>query len=254
MKQLVLLRLVSSFLLMATIHGCSQQSQQVTNSPCANVNATVGIKPRADMTLLFGTDAIKAAIESVIGQLSKNVDIPVSNLTVSAREAAVSRAMANGKIPTANDVAELEKYLSNDVTSTIKQNPTCNFTVVSLGRPYVGIESVTIENMGERRIPQVTVKNTGQAEVSVHVLLRQILNNTEHSNGAIDLKLGPDQKRGLSVRDVSLPISDIESGKRVLTIVVTMSYPIEPGGTTTSKRETWQYDHTARHFILAPLQ
>jgi hypothetical protein len=182
------------------------------------------------------------------------VDIPVPNLTASAKDAALSTAKANGKNPTANDIAELEKYLSSDVIPTIKQNPTCNFTVVSLGRPYVGIEQVTIESMGERRIPQVTVKNTGQAEVSVHVVLRQILDGTEHSNGAIDLRLGPNQGRGLSVRDVSLPISDIESGKSLLTIAVTMSYPLEPGGTPASNQETWQYDHTTRHFVLAPLQ
>lgn len=38
-----------------TLLGCTHQ--EVTNSPCATLNATFDIKPRTDLALAFGNDA-----------------------------------------------------------------------------------------------------------------------------------------------------------------------------------------------------
>ena len=234
------------------IIGCTHQ--EIHDSPCATLNATVQIKPSVSLSLMFGNDAIKAAVDAMVGRLAKQGDKSVPSLTSSGKDAALSTAKTNGMNPTTNDIAALETYLNNDVVPTIKQNPTCHFTVVSLGKPYVGVEKVSIESMGDRRIPQVSVKNTGQAEVRCRVVLAQFIAGVEHSSGTADLRLGPNQGRGLFLPEANLPITDIESGKSSFIIAVAISYPLNTGETSASSSEAWQYDHTTRQFILAPLK
>jgi hypothetical protein len=238
------------FALLMTVLGCAHQ--EMHNSPCATMNSTVQVKPSADLSIMFGNDAIQAAINTMRGMLAKQVDSSVSSLTSSGKEAALSTARANGKSPTVTDVAALDTYLRSEVAPTIKQNPNCNFTVRSVGRPYVGITEVAIYKVGDKRLPHVAVQNTGQAEAKCHFVMRQILNGTEHSSGAIDLTLGPAQSRGLFLGDSNLPISDVESGKTSLIVAVTISYPVEAGAYPVSHEEAWKYHHTARQFFLAP--
>src|SRR6266513_1014202 len=131
MKHVVLFRFITSILLMTIFHGCSQQSTQVTNSPCTTVSENAQIRPSATLTLMLGNDAIKAAIDAVAGRLIKQPDSSTPSLTTSGTEAALGTAKANGKNPTASDIAALETYLRENVIPTVKQNPTCNFNFVT---------------------------------------------------------------------------------------------------------------------------
>lgn len=74
-------------LLLGSILGCAQ----VINSPCANLNATVDIKPRADLALVFGNDAIKEAIGAVTRGITQGI-ASVSDLTESGKSAALKTA------------------------------------------------------------------------------------------------------------------------------------------------------------------
>ena len=247
---IVLRPLILLFLI--AVLGCSHQAMH--NSACASMNATVEVKPSADLSAMFGNDAIQAAINTMRGSLAKQADTSLSGLTGSGKDAAVSTARANGKNPTAPDMAALDAYLRSEVAPIIKQNPNCHVTVVPVDRAYVAIHTVSIDGIGDKRLPHVSVKNIGQAEAKCRLIIKQILNGVEHSSGAIDLTLRPDQSRDLFLGHSYLPTSDVESGKHSLTIAVKVSYVAETGGLPLSYEETWQYDRTARQFFLAHRQ
>lgn len=254
MKHEVLLRFVTSFLLMATIHGCSQQSQQVVNSPCATLTTNAQIKPSTNLSLMFGNDAIQAAIAAVAGSLIKQPDSSTPSLTTSGTEAALGTAKANGKNPTASDITALETYLRENAIPTVKQNPTCNFVIAPPARPYVGIEKLFLRKIGDKKFPMIGIANTGPAEANAHIVIHQLLDDREHSNVSTDTIIGPGQRRTISLPDDKLPISDIDSGKTALTIIVDISYPLESEATPILHREAWRYDHAANEFYSVPLK
>ncbi len=234
-------------ILFSIVLGCTHQ--EVVNSPCATLNATFDIKPRTDLALAFGNDAIKAAIDAMAEGFAKGAIKSVSKLTDAGKNAAVGTANANGKTPSPVDVAELEKYLSKDVAPAIKQNPACNFTVSSVGKPYVGIEKVALLGKGDKRIPSVWVKNTGQMEAKCHVTINLILDGKTQP-GIIDFRLGPSQIRRLSLDEANLPTDDIEAGKTSLLITVVISYPLELGAPSITSQETWRYEYADKDFKL----
>lgn len=236
------------FLLLGPIFGCAQ----VVNSPCANLNATVDIKPRADLALGFGNDAIKAAIDAVMGGLSQGRNLSVSNLTESGKEAALSTAKGNGKNPSADDMAELDRYLSRDVIPAIKQNPTCNFTVTSSGRPYVGIESVIFEPHGKREIPHVGVKNTGLSEARIQGGIQYVIDGKSLAGARVNVALVPGQSREIWVSNIDLPMPDIEAGKVKLGVNIFLSYPVEGRSNPVPLEESWVYDHESKMFVISP--
>lgn len=238
-------------ILFGIVLGCTHQ--EVVNSPCATLNATFDIKPRTDLALAFGNDAIKSAVEAMTEGFAKGAITSVSKLTDVGKDAAIGTAKANGRNPSPNDIAELEKYLSKDVAPAIKQNPTCNFTVSSIGKPYIGVENVALREVGDKRIPTVWIKNTGQTEATCHITINLILDGKTQP-GIADLRLGPSQARSLSLDGASLPTADIEDGKISLLISVTISYPLEMGGPSITSQETWRYEHATKHFIVASQQ
>lgn len=240
------------FLLLGPILGCNQQ--QIVTSPCVKLNATLQIEPSPNLSLMFGNDAIQAAMGSISREIGKNANASISALTNTGTDAALGTAKANGKSPSANDITAIESYLRDDVIPTIKQHPTCIFNVASSGRPYVGIEKVALKSIGAKQIPHISIKNTGLAKVNCHVVLRHIIDGKEYSNGSTDIILGPNQKRGFSIREADLPIPDIQSGKIVLTIAVDISYPLEARTSPVLHKEAWRYDHTTNSFFLSPLK
>jgi hypothetical protein len=169
------------FLLLGPILGCNQP--QIVNSPCATLNATLQINPSANLSLMFGNDAIQAAMDSISRGIAQNANESISALTNTGTEAALRTAKADGKSPAENDITALEMYLGEGVIPTIKQNPTCIFNVASSGRPYVGIEKVVLKSIGAKQIPHITIKYW-LAEVNRHVVLRHIIDGNEHSSGS----------------------------------------------------------------------
>lgn len=246
-------RLFLFLFVLLPIIGCTHQ--EIVNSPCATLNATVQIKPSANLSLMFGNDAIKAAIDAVAGQITKSGDTSVPSLTNAGKDAALKTAKANGKNPSMNDIDALETYLSKDVVPAIRQNPTCNFTLASSGRPYVGIDRLHFRNAGVNPpFLMMGVKNTGQAEANTRITIRQILDGKEHTSNSFDIVLVPNIGRTISLKDPPLPVPDIDSGKAVLIIAVDISYPIEDGTTPALHREAWQYDHVNKEFYSFPLK
>ena len=239
--QVIHWRLLVLFLLFGPMLGC------VINSPCANLNATVDIKPRADLALVFGNDAIKAAVDAVTDGVSRGL-ASISDLTESGKSAALKTAKENGKNPSANDIAELNRYLSRDIVPAIKQNPTCNFTVSSVGKPYVSIEKIALTEQAGKEVPSAWLKNFGQTETTCNVVFRYILDGKSDS-GPIQMRLGPGQTRMISLEEVNLPLADIQSGKSTLLLQLDISYPREQGAHPTKSTETWQYQHSTRRFI-----
>ena len=238
-------------ILFGTVLGCAHQ--QVVNSPCVTLTATFDIKPRTDLALAFGNNGIKAAVDAMAEGFSKGAITSVSKLTDAGKNAAVGTAQANGKTPSPGDVAELEKYLSKDLAPAIKQNPMCTFTVNSVGRPYVAIENVMLREMGNKRIPTVVIKNTGQMEARCHVTINLVVEGNAQP-ASTDLRLGPNQIRTLSLNEATLPTAEIEAGKASLLVAVVVSYPLETGGPSMTSQETWRYEHAAKHFKLVSQQ
>lgn len=234
-------------ILFLTILGCTHQ--QVTNSPCATLNAAFTFEPRTDLKLAFGNDAIKAAVEALTEGFAKGAVTSVSNLTDFAKNAAVRTATANGKTPSPIDISELEKYLSKDVAPAIRQNPTCTFTVSSVGKPYIVIEDVAFLNMANNQIPAIRLKNTGQMESKCQVGFKLILNGNA-SSGAKDILLGPSEATTLSFEEFNLPMADIEAGKSSFLIEVRISHSNVAGESPITKQQTWQYKPTTKHFIV----
>ena len=239
-------------LLLPTL-GCQEQLV-INDTPCATMNEPIQLKPSTEMSFVFGTDAVRAALDVMLARQAKERNVSDNNLTNSGADSAVRIAAANGRNPTASDVSALKSYLSKEVVPMIHQHPACDFIVSAVGKPYVSVEGVAVKTAGERRLPQVTVVNTGQSEAQCHVFLKQFLAGREHSSGAIDFRLGPDQRRGLSMRDVPLPMADIESGKSRFLILVSISYAPEIAGTKIWHQEAWQYDTETKGFVMVSLE
>ena len=238
-------------ILFEAVLGCDHQ--QVVPSPCVTLPATFDIKPRLYLTLAFGNDAMKAAVDAMTEGFSKGAITSVPKLTDAGKAAALGTAKANGKTPSPLDVAELEKYLSKDLALAITQNPTCHFTVSSVGKPYIGIETVALREMSAKRIPTVVIKNTGQMEAKCHVTINLVVEGKAQP-ASTDLRLGPSQMRSLSLNEANLPTADIEAGKTSLLITVAISYPLETGGLPMTSQETWRYEPAAKHFKLVSQQ
>lgn len=88
-------RSIVLLILAGTILGCSPQ--KVVSSPCATLNATFDIKPRSDLALAFGNDAIKAAVDAMTEGFAKGAITSVSKLNEAGKNAAVGTAKANRK-------------------------------------------------------------------------------------------------------------------------------------------------------------
>jgi hypothetical protein len=246
-----LLALTYALLLGHTL-SCSQQ--HVKNSPCATLNASFQVKPSADLTMVFGNDAIQSAIGAITGALAKQSNMSAHNLSNIGTEAALRTAQASGKTPNSESKVNLETYLRDDVVPAVKQYPTCIFNVASSPKAYVGIDAIGFVNKGNQKVPNVNVKNTGQSETKSQILIKYIVDGKEYGSGTADILLGPGQSRGFSINDADLPIADIEAATRTLFVIVTISYLPEPGSDLESRIEAWKYDSTAKRFYLAPLK
>lgn len=241
---------VSCMLLLSPFLGCAQMK----DSPCGTVNAPIQVNSGTTLYPMFGTDAIKAAVEAVSRQIMSQGNTSLSGLTSSGTDAGLKTAKANGKNPSADDITALETYVRDDVVPTMKQHPTCNFTVAAAGSPYVGIEKLFLRKNGDRQFPIVGIVNTGLSDANAHIAIHQTLDDIPHSNDTVDTILGPNQRRTISLTEANLPIHEIDSGKTVLRIVIDISYPLESGATPVLHREAWRFDHTSKEFYSSPLK
>lgn len=254
MKQAVLLRVVAAVLLLPTLQGCSQ-SQQVRNPPCPLVNAGVQVKPNANLSLIFGNDAIQAAIDSITREVAQQGNLSTSSLTRVGTDAAINTARLKGKNLTAQDKTTIEAYFQQDLVPTIKRNPTCVFVVSTESKPNVGVEDVYLENIGGRQIVKVKIANAREGKPHfVHVDLWNIIEGMNPLTGQTDMVLGPGQWRNVSNPKATVPISDLRSGKKKLNIVVQISYVIEVGQPPLVYREEWEYDSLSDSFKRSPIK
>lgn len=231
--------------------GCVNQS--INNSPCATLSAPIQFNPSASLSLMLGSDAIKAAIDAVTSQFPLQGNKPTSELTKLGTDAAIKTAKANGKNPTEGDIKALDTYLREEVIPTVRQNPTCNFVTVmtSSARPYVVVEKLFLRNEGGKTFPMIGIVNTGEAEAKTHIVISLILDGRAHPTLS-DIPLLPRERRTISFPDSTLPIPDIQSGKVILGIAIDISYPLESGATPAMHRQAWQYDHTSKEFYFLP--
>jgi hypothetical protein len=245
---------VSSFFFLASIQACSQP-QQVVNSPCATRNATIQVKPSADLSLMFGNDAIQTALDTMTRHVGQNEITSATELTRLGTDAAVRTAEANGKNLKPQDKAVLEAYLREDVVPTIKQSPTCVFKVSASSKPDVSIEEVYLENIGDKQIAKVKIANTGQGGARfIHVVVRNIIDGMNPLSGQTEMVLGPGQWRNVSNPQAIFPMSDIGSGKKKLIVVVQLSYAKEAGSQPFVYQEEWKYDPLSQTFKQSPIK
>jgi hypothetical protein len=245
---------VSSLFFLASIQACSQP-QQVIKSPCATRNATIQVKPSAELSLMFGNDAIQTALDTMTRHVGQNEITSATELTRLGTDAAVRTAEANGKNLKPQDKAVLEAYLREDVVPTIKQSPTCVFKVSASSKPDVSIEDVYLENIGDKQIAKVKISNTGQGEARfVHVVLRNIIDGMNPLSGQTEMVLGPGQWRNVSNPLATFPMSDIGSGKKKLIVVVQLSYAKEAGSQPFVYQEEWKYDPLSQTFKQSPIK
>jgi hypothetical protein len=240
---------VSSLFFLASIQACSQPPQQVINPPCAPRNATIQVKPSADLSLMFGDDAIQTALDAMTRHVGQNEITSATELTRLGTDAAVRTAEANGKNLKPQAKAVLEAYLREDVVPTILQNPTCVFKVSASSKPEVTIEDVYLENIGDKQIAKVKIANTGQRGARfIHVVLRNILEGMNPLSGQTEMVLGPGQWRNVSNPQATFPMSAIGSGKKKLIVVVQVSYAKEAGSQPVVYQEEWEYDPLSQTF------
>ena len=245
---------VSSFFFLATIQACGQP-QQVINSPCATQNATIQVKPSADLSLMFGNDAIQTALDTITQHVGQNEITSTTELTRLGTDAAIRAAEANGKNLKPQDKAVLEAYLREDVVPKIKQSPTCVFKVSASSKPDVSIEDVYLENIGDKQIAKVKIANTGQVGARfIHVVLRNIIDGMNPLSGQTEMVLGPGQWRNVSNPQATFPMSDIRSGKKKLIVVVQLSYAKEAGSQPFVYQEEWKYDPLSQTFKQSPMK
>jgi hypothetical protein len=252
MKHMVLLRFLSSFLLMATIHGCTQKTIQVTSShssPCATVNPTVQSKSSVELALLFGTDAIKAAMDTIKRQIAMLDSTSTAQLINLGTDAAVQRAQASGKHLIPEDRTMMETYLRDEMVPAIRQNPTC-FTGSSLSTSHFDVERIFI---APSQALEIVITNSGQDEAEAEIFIRQFVNGSERARSQGSLTLGPGLSRSVFATSAHLPISEVLNGTAILMLVVSISYHPEPNGKRVELNEAWQYDISYNRFILVPM-
>ena len=254
MKHMVLLRFLSSFLLVATIHGCSQQTIQVpssmTSSPCATVNPTAQSKSTIELALLFGTDAIKAAMDAIKRQIATSDRTSPAELANLGTDAAVQTAQTSGKNLMPEDRTVMETYVRDEMVPTIRQNPTC-FTGASSSTSRFGVERIFI---APDLALAIVITNPGQAEVKAEMFIRQFVNGSECSRSQGSLTLGPGLSRSVFEKSAHLPISEVLDGTAMLMIAVSISFHPELNGKRVEVNETWQYDPSYNRFILVPMK
>src|SRR6185295_6639230 len=217
----------SCLFFLAFIQACSQP-QQVINSPCAAPNATIQVKPSADLSLTFGNDAIQTALDTIARHVGQNEITSTTELIGLGTDAAVRTAEANGKKLKPQDKAVLEAYLRGDVVPAIKQNPSCVFKVTASNKKDVSIEDVYLENIGDKKIAKVRIANIGQVgDRFIHVLVQNIVDGMKPISAQTDMVLVPGEWRNVSNPQATFPMSDIGAGKKKLTVVVHLSYAKE---------------------------
>jgi hypothetical protein len=251
MNHMALVRLASSVLLVATIQGCNSPPINVNNSPCATVNGIVQSKSYVDLSLLFGADAIKAALDFIKSSFGKLGSASTAEIVSGGTDAAVRTAEARGREVKPEDRAKLETYLRDEAVPAIRQNPTCNINYASPPRSYVGVERISLVP-GQN--PQISIKNSGQAEAQAHVSIRQFVNGSEHSKGRSEIALLPGQLRSINLLNPVAPIDEVLVGKSTLVIAISISYIPEPNGKKIHFNEMWHYDHRARTFFIVPMK
>lgn len=248
------LRGASCLFFLASIQACSQP-QQIINSPCTAPNATIQVKPSADLSLTFGNDAIQTALDTIARHVGQNEVTSTTELTGLGTDAAVRTAEANGKNLKPQDKAVLEAYLREDVIPTIKQSPTCVFKVSASTKRDVGIEDVYLENIGDKQIAKVKIANTGQEGARfIHVVVRNIIDGMKPLSGQTDMVLSPGQWRNVSNPQATFPMSDIGSGKKKLIVFVQLSYAKEAGSQPIVYQEEWEYDPLSQTFKQSPIK
>ena len=82
---------VSCLLFLAFIQACSHP-QQVTHTPCAAPNATIQVKPSADLSLTFGNNAIQTALDTIARHVGQNEITSTTELTGLGTDAAIRTA------------------------------------------------------------------------------------------------------------------------------------------------------------------
>jgi hypothetical protein len=243
----------ASFLFfLASILACSQ-AQQVMNSSCAARNTTIQVKPRADLSLMFGNTAIQTALDAIARHVGQNEITSTTELTGLGTDAAVRTAEANGKNLKPQDTAVMEAYLREDVVPTIKQSPTCVFKVSVPSKREVSIEDVYLENSGNKEIVKVKIAHMGQEGARyIQVLVRNIIDGTKPLTGQTEMVLSPGQWRNVSNPQATFPLSDIGSGKKKLVVIIQLSYAKEAGGQRIVYQEEWEYDPGSQTFKQSP--
>lgn len=244
----------SCLFFLACIQACSQP-QQVINSPCAAPNATIQVKPSADLSLTFGNDAIQTALDTIVRHVGQNEITSTTELTGLGTDAAVRTAEAHGKNLKPQDKAVLEAYLREDVVPAIKQSPTCVFTVSASTKKDVSIEDVYLESIGDKQIAKVKIVNTGQEGARfIHVVVRNIIDGMKPLSGQTEMVLSPGQWRNVSNPQATFPTSDIGSGKKKLIVIVQLSYAKEAGSQPFVYQEEWEYDPLSQTFKQSPIK
>ena len=244
----------SCLFFLASVQAC-RQPQQVINSPCAAPNATIQVKPSADLSRTFGNDAIQTALDTIARHLGQNEITSTTELTGLGTDAAVRTAEANGKNLKPQDKVVLEAYLREDVVPAIKQSPTCGFKVSASIKRDVSIEDVYLENIGDKQIAKVKIANTGQEGARfIHVVVRNIIDGMKPLSGQTDMVLGPGQWRNVSNPQATFPMSDIGSGKKKMIVIVQLSYAREAGIQPIVYQEEWEYDPLSQTFKQSPIK
>ena len=240
---------VSSVFFLASIQACSQLPQQVMNPACATRNATIQVKPSADLSLMFGNDAIQTAVDALTRHIGQKEITSATELTGLGTDAAVRTAEANGKNLKPQEKAVLEAFLREDVVPMIIQSPTCVFKVSASSKPEVTIEAVYLENIGDKHIAKVKIANTGQQGARfIHVVLRSIIEGMKPLSGQTEMVLDPGQWRNVSNPQAKFPMSAIGSGKKKLIVFVQVSYAKEAGSQPIVYQEEWVYDPLSQTF------
>lgn len=216
--------LLAIILMIFFLSGCVQQ-QQASNNFCTSLNATIDIKPRTDLALLFGNDAIRTAIEAIHRQVLSQPNTPQESLVRTGQTAGIEKAESDGKRLSDHDKSSLESYLRESVVPTVVQNPTCIFNVSASTKPYIGIESVSLGSGGQDQVVRVKVRNSGQTEANpVRLVVKNIVGGKEYSKAEGKLTLGPGQSREVSDAIAKLPIAEIIEGKLTLDVDIELSY------------------------------
>lgn len=245
----VWLRLVSSLLLIAIVLSCSQPQP---HSPCTTPNPAIQVTPPESLSVIFGQDAIQAAIDSLAQQIAQQENMSTPSLARMGAEIAINTAQARGKQVNAQDKIAIDTYLREEMVPMIKQNPTCAFKLSAPHKPDIGIQDVYLESIGDKPIAKVKIANIGQGKTYlVHVALWNVIDGKNPLSGQTEMVLGPGQWRNVSNQQATLPMSDIGSGKKRLALVIQISYAHEAGSKPVVFQEEWGYNPSTHTFILS---